>query len=318
MMHWLAAGAWSRAWLNRAYLAYSPAQRQHFYEYYAKIYTHRPAATYERTAGSERSATADERAAASASAGVWRVQFNGVPLVMPLTRARRWLDWDLALAIVGHDLEVKQTYAALLNSPLRPELFVDIGANYGTHSLLFLSQGVSALSFEPNPACHPYLREICRLNGVTPRLEPVALGERAGQVTLAYPPGRTWLGAVLPDSGGAAPDAWLRAAVEQKTLDAYVPALLGRRLPLKIDVEGAELAVLRGAAATLSQLRPLVIFESQPGSARDALFGWLAERGYRIHHLPWAPAGADEAVSAADFRASPAMNFIALPQGSQM
>ena len=40
------------------------------------------------------------------------------------------------VSIVGHDIEVKETYAALIASDHRPTLFLDVGANYGLHSIL--------------------------------------------------------------------------------------------------------------------------------------------------------------------------------------
>ena len=74
--------------------------------------------------------------------------------------------------------------------------------------------------------------------------------------------------------------------VELSTLDAQVGEL--RPSVVKIDVEGAELAVLEGAASVLSRLRPIVVFEHVADAA--ALYGvrsstlWelLQEAGYRI------------------------------------
>ena len=43
------------------------------------------------------------------SSSSWRVEFCGKRIVLPLTRDRAWLDWDLAVSVLGHDLEVKQT-----------------------------------------------------------------------------------------------------------------------------------------------------------------------------------------------------------------
>jgi hypothetical protein len=65
-----------------------------------------------------------------------------------------WLDWFLALATLGDDSTVKKTYAAIVSSSRKPDLFLDVGANYGTHSLLFLAHGIRTWSFEPNARCY--------------------------------------------------------------------------------------------------------------------------------------------------------------------
>src|ERR1700722_9247274 len=51
----------------------------------------------------------------------------------------------------GHDSELKQTYASLIQLEHPPRLVLDIGANYGTHSIIFLSHDIETVSFEPNP-----------------------------------------------------------------------------------------------------------------------------------------------------------------------
>ena len=74
--------------------------------------------------------------------------------------------------------------------------------------------------------------------------------------------------------------------VEVSTLDAELAGLTPS--VVKIDVEGAELAVLEGGRSVLSQARPVVIFEhvSQAsalyGAAPGALWDLLTEVGYEI------------------------------------
>jgi len=52
--------------------------------------------------------------------GSWIVKFARKRLVLPLTAEGAWQEWDAAVAILGHDLEIKTTY--LLRSR-RPKLF---------------------------------------------------------------------------------------------------------------------------------------------------------------------------------------------------
>src|SRR3954453_3735677 len=73
--------------------------------------------------------------------GDWIVHFSDKVIRLPLRSSSLWLDWDSAISIVGHDIEIKQTYAELVKSDERPALFLDVGANYGTHSILLLSAG---------------------------------------------------------------------------------------------------------------------------------------------------------------------------------
>jgi FkbM family methyltransferase len=74
--------------------------------------------------------------------------------------------------------------------------------------------------------------------------------------------------------------------IDSSLPEGYVPHLL------KIDVEGAEHLVLRGALGTLKKHRPLVLFEHQRstashyGSGPEEMFGLLAEEaGMRIFDM---------------------------------
>lgn len=134
----------------------------------------------------------------SLSPGTWTVIFAGRKIIMPMRAAWSWLDWDSAVSIVGHDDEVKDTYAALVDSDQRPALFLDVGANYGTHSVLFLSVGIPVIAFEPNPQCLSHFQAMCESNGLSGRWEQVALGNQNGEIELVYLETHTWLGSVSP------------------------------------------------------------------------------------------------------------------------
>jgi FkbM family methyltransferase len=245
----------------------------------------------------------------------WELRFAGLPVVLPLHPWRAWLDWDAAFSLLGHESEIKRSYHALLKGPTPPDLFVDIGGNYGMHSLLFLVCGVEALTFEPNSACHDYFREVCSLNAVRPRLEHAALGAEAGEVELYFPERETWLGSLDPDV-----IAELRGRTELRvervavrTLDEYERQFAGRRVLLKIDAEGHESAVLRGAERTIRTHRPLVIFEVHGERRRARVLEQFTAFGYRLAPLPIDPGQAIVALGPDEFMRASGDDYMAIP-----
>ena len=244
--------------------------------------------------------------------GEWIVQFVDRTIRLPLRPEWSWLDWDCAVAIIGHDIEVKQTYAALLKLE-RPALFLDVGANYGTHSILFLSAGVATISFEPNPNCFSNFRTICELNGLKERWERVAIGSQPGELDLIYPEKETWLGSVSVDISAQLKTsrATRTERVPVKKLDEFLGDIPREGVLMKIDVEGFECEVIKGASQILKTCKPKIILESNGPKLRPELLGLLAGHGYSIHLLPWSPAAASPPLTPEEFVLSSATNFIA-------
>lgn len=298
VMRRLAARSVSRAMVNAIYGRLNPRQQEVFFLAFGQVF-----------AAIDSGMTVD--------AGDWTVRFAGTQLRLPLRPDQIKLDWDLALSVVGNDFEVKESYAELLGRPNRPDLFLDIGGNFGTHSLLFLTHGVRTITFEPNPHCHAYFLQSCAMNGVVPQLEKVALGEAPGPAELSFPEGETWLGTI--DETEKARLSGVRGlvstSVECRRLDDYLPEIAGAgRILMKIDTEGSECAVLRGAERTLT-LNPLIVFEMLPDPAlRAQVFDLLTEAGYAATRLPWRSNTPLPSLRKGDFLAATELNFAAVPR----
>jgi len=241
------------------------------------------------------------------------VRFAGRDVVVPLTAERAWLDWDTALSLLGHEPEIKRTYAALVRRA-PPRLFFDVGGNYGTHSLLLLVHGVRTVTFEPNPDCAPVFHDLCRANGVHGSWEAMALGASEGEVELSFDERDTWAGSTCgpPDAAGEGARRSIRVTLT--TLDRFVERLGEAPDWVKLDVEGAEPAVLSGASRTLERARPRVIFECWPGPGRETLGRMLDAAGYRVCRLPWDALREPRALTRDAFAATGARNFLAVPR----
>jgi FkbM family methyltransferase len=162
-------------------------------------------------------------------------------------------------------------------------LAVDVGANRGVYTY-HLSRAVGpdgeVIAYEPQPELAAYVRTgTARAGNVTVRA--VALGESPGSARLTIP-----LREGRPEPGWAT----LRSEPNDPGLGYDVPVvtlddeLAGREISfIKIDVEGYELATLRGALATLRRSRPVVLAEIEhawSGASVAPTLELLAGLGY--------------------------------------
>jgi FkbM family methyltransferase len=290
----MAAYPWPRKLLNNLYCNLTPRQKSIFHREFSWIF---------------------RDSSIRGREGFWEVKFAGKNVRVPMSSEEFWLDWDTALAILGHDIEVIQTYEAMINSDKKPDLFIDIGANYGIHSLLFLMHKIKTLSFEPNPMCHHFFKRLCAANNVLPNLESVALGEEKEIVTLSYPACDTWLGTTQADVAQklSLKHQLVSINVKQQKLDDYQSLIGNLRTLIKIDAEGNELQILKGSTRTILENQPVIIFECWINNHRQELFNLFHARGYVICDIPWNPNGKYIPLNSDQFFTSPANDFVAIP-----
>jgi FkbM family methyltransferase len=161
---------------------------------------------------------------------------------------------------------------------------IDAGANLGYCTLLLadlVGPDGRVLAFEPNPQIARRLRQSVAVNGFAgrTRIEEVALGEDDGEVGLVVP-------ALEPKNAHVVPAGEGDVQTRSHRLDSYgvLPDLI------KIDVEGAEVAVWRGMASILAARKPLtVVMEfvldrfDDPGLFLDEMLRHGFELS-RLHH----------------------------------
>jgi FkbM family methyltransferase len=165
---------------------------------------------------------------------------------------------------------------------VRGRTFVDVGANLGLYAHAAVLRGMRVVAVEPHPLLARNLR---RLLGRKVTVIPVALSDRPGQASMYLP---SYAGREL-DARGSLEIAANRGlaqreiVVETTTLDALE---LRDIAVIKIDVEGHELAVLRGSRRLIQRDRPALLVEIEerhhPGGSA-AVFALFEELDYRCY-----------------------------------
>jgi FkbM family methyltransferase len=246
--------------------------------------------------------------------GTWTSSFDCKSIKMPLRKATAWLDWDLATSVLGQDFEIKQTYESFLRFQNPPQLVLDIGASYGTHSLPFLAHRLKVISFEPNPKCHAFFREVCALNHFSCDIEATAAADRDGETTLWFPETMEWMGTTLAHVKDTfEPDTKIfELKVPQITIDEYLQRHKLKADLIKIDTEGNELTVLTGCRRMLTELKPVIIFEAWPGPERRRLIAFFTEHQYAVCGLPAFVHPPPIPMTLTQFDNSEATNFMAV------
>lgn len=156
---------------------------------------------------------------------------------------------------------------------LRPDdLFVDVGANVGSYTLLAAGvAGARALSLEPVPETFSRLRRNILLNDLQDRVRCESIAVAAAEGFLRMTTHLDTMNRITDSAEGSL----VRAATLDSLLGAEAPTLL------KIDVEGHEASALAGASNTLANPALLgVILEI----ASDSLDHGAGVRKVLEHH----------------------------------
>ena len=176
----------------------------------------------------------------------------------------------------------------------RDECFLDIGAHVGCYTMACAPLAAHTFSFECSPRTFCYLAANVALHDLTDKVSlfDTALGSVNSSVDYIHRSkdgGGSGIQELSPSDAGLPRQRVLVRRLDDLGID--FPARIGL---IKMDVEGSEVEVLRGAHETLVSHRwPPILFESwgswktdvQAEALRATLFSHLSGLGYVIHDL---------------------------------
>ncbi len=168
----------------------------------------------------------------------------------------------------------------------RGDVAVDVGSHKGAFTYWMrkaVGPAGKVYAFEPQPESARYQREIARvlaLDNVV--VEALALSSQRGTATFSAAPGGFHAGGRL---GRAKPESGeISFEVRTETLDHYFETARRPVALIKIDAEGHEREILRGARRLLAEDRPFLLFECErrrhPGLSIRPILDSLLELGY--------------------------------------
>lgn len=200
------------------------------------------------------------------------------------------------ICISGTNIEIKQTTGAEWDhiqairneSPVikdaiertrSDDIFWDVGANVGAWSCFLGKAGAEIIAFEPIQANQKALLDNLRRNNLEAQVVPRALSDKTGDVVMHLDSRGATAGAgrasLLRSWRGSGESAILVPEVQGADLEKISDPTV-----LKIDVEGAEVQVLRGLGERLSNVR--LAYVEVHNSDVDEIYKILSDSGLTV------------------------------------
>ena len=164
------------------------------------------------------------------------------------------------------------------------DVVYDVGAQFGDYALICDKlYNAKVYAFEPLPINHRRMTELHKMHGSRARLFSYAIGETHGKADIYFSSDKT--GSTMMSKMQAMQAGSLRETVEFVSLDSFVesPDIEPPTL-LKIDVEGYELDVIRGASKLISRFKPRIILEAHSSFLECNAINLLLSAGYQKKH----------------------------------
>jgi FkbM family methyltransferase len=189
--------------------------------------------------------------------------------------------WETAAWEGDYEQAVQEYFQKQLKSGC---VFYDVGANFGFYSLLAARQGAQVFAFEPDIQIAESLERHACLNSLKARIEIIRAAVYSTTGSIALDPASCQRGHGNAHVGVALDPSHPTLQVPCTTLDDFARKHTAPDI-VKIDVEGAESEVLKGAKKVFAESRPHLLCEVHDRANASFVEAWLKDQGYDIRWL---------------------------------
>ena len=185
-------------------------------------------------------------------ASIWRVMSFQIasriikaPIILPFVNGTQLITCHGMSGATGDwycGLREYEDMSFLLHTLQSGDLFVDVGANIGSYSILAATcKGVDVIAFEPIPSTFSYLKKNIKLNLLDNQVRAMNIGLADQKGTLHFSQNLDTINHVILNNEKNYPSVNIEVQRLDDVLEKKCPTMI------KIDVEGYETQVLQGA-----------------------------------------------------------------------
>lgn len=169
----------------------------------------------------------------------------------------------------------RETFEYLLD--LKPQgTFVDIGAYTGIYGIWAAKRGYNVQFFEPNPIIYERMLSNMFRNQVVGNCYNIALSDKLEKRTFFMNPNT-----IMTSAGSLVAGRGKTTQIDVRA-EPYNLYAMGNESVVKIDVEGAELNVLKGMTSVLSLEKPVLVIEVLSREQENEVVAFLKQYEYSV------------------------------------
>jgi FkbM family methyltransferase len=194
--------------------------------------------------------------------------------------------WHFAISYLWHDRGLSVIEKHLNTYYKKDAAYFDIGSNVGLRSVYALSENRPTVLFDPNPEVSEISKQMIALNQYQNyNIEQSGVSDSEGQLNF-YISSSSYLSSF--DKEHAAKDKIVaEIKIPVITINSYLKSNPQFQPKIvKVDVEGFEINVLKGAYDLLNKYKPALIIEIIDTSEnRNEIIDYLASFGYQAYYV---------------------------------